>query len=580
MKQEFPTERKFHFNLRKPKGQQATPIYFVVFIGGKQYKLSTNVKVNPRHWDNTRQLAIVSNANTRLDNKNNRIVNERLSQVKAYYSEFIDYLCSQEETPANVVEVLKGYIYKDMAKKKTLTIDVIKTIRNAFSHYYKVISKIGDSTRIQYEKNLKRFISYIEEKKLNNNVDVFRQTGLNAYKTYLIEVMEKEQEIGNKRINILCELIERLINNVLVVNDEYQQYKFTTVKYVRREDKRQQDEIKRFRLYNDEIQAIKDCNTLSEKEQEYRTIFLLQCASGQRISDILQIINGNYSEKDGIITLQTIKKGIYSQIYITEEISKYLEELKEIKTINIDKFNDSTYNKNLKNICQKAGLNREYKWKDSREKSHINPIWEIMVSHNARHTFVTNKVKEGVPYDTLCLMTGHTDDKMIREVYANLTKEDKADKVRDYNKSKIVETGKPVKENKKQVNLYDELFAIPELSLLKDMQENEINIFDQPEINIIKKKLRDVKLLPKAIEELKDECPDIEENLSKLIWKICRAEYDSKTYNIFQYKCLKLGISKEKPTPEDILDNIWEAELKDLEENWQLYEYLEKENNK
>lgn len=432
MSQEFLRERKFHFNLRKPKGERATPIYFVVVIGGKQYKLSTNVKVNPQYWDNAQQIAIISNTISRLDNKNNKIVNDRLEQLKGYYVEFIEYLCNQEETPINIIEVLKTYIYKDMAKSKPIDINVVRVIQDAFSYYYKVISQVKDSTLMQCEKNLKRFIAYVEEKHLTNNADVFSQVGLNDYKAYLIDLMNKEGEIGKAHINALCQLIERLINNVLVVNNEYQQYNFTPVKYVKIEDKRQQDEIRRFPLYDDEIKAIRYCTDLTEKEQEYRTIFLLQCASGQRVSDILQILRGNYEEKNGIITLQTIKKGTYSQIYITDEIRGYLQEIKGIKLVNLQKFDDNLYNKAIKNICQKAGLNRVIKWRDSRGNAHTNKLWEIVVSHCARHTFATNKVKEGVPLDTICLMTGHADDRMIKEVYANLTKEDKRDKVKSY----------------------------------------------------------------------------------------------------------------------------------------------------
>ncbi len=111
MSQQFLAERKFHFNLRKPKGKKPTPIYLVVTIGGKQYKLATNTKVYPDQWDNALQVAIVSNTISKLDNKNNKLANERLEQVKAYYSEFIDYLCSQEETPIDLIGVLKTYIY-------------------------------------------------------------------------------------------------------------------------------------------------------------------------------------------------------------------------------------------------------------------------------------------------------------------------------------------------------------------------------------------------------------------------------------------------------------------------------------
>lgn len=478
MKQEFPTERKFHFNLRKPKGGQATPIYFVVSIEGKQYKFATNVKVNPRYWDNTRQIAVISNTNTRLNNKNNRIVNERLEQIKAYYMEFICYLCNQEETPANVVEVLKTYIYKDMAKKKTLTIDVIKTIKSAFDYYYTNISQVKESTLRVTEDKLKSFISYIEEKNLNNSVEVFSQTGLNAYKDYLIESMNRDSKIGKNRINELCQLIERLINNVLIINNEYKQYKFAKVGYVKIIDKRQQDDICRFPLFNDEIQAIKDCTTLTNMEQEYRTIFLLQCASGQRISDILQVIKGNYEEKDGVITLQTIKKEIFAQIFITNEIKNYLQEIKQIMSINLIKFNEHKYNKTIKDICQKAGLNRTIRYKDSKGNSFEKPLWQVVVSHDARHTFITNKVKEGIPYETLCLMTGHADDKMIKSVYANLTKEDKADKVRKYfNKSEI--TGEQIiSSTKKSQTDINEV-----LELMKPDKDISVYEFDTDLIN-------------------------------------------------------------------------------------------------
>lgn len=577
MTQEFLLERKFHFNLRKPKGVKATPIYFVIFVGGKQYKLSTNVKVYPHHWNNAQQIAVVSNTNSRLDNRNNKLVNERLEQIRNYYLEYIEYLCTLEELPINPIELLKTYIYKDMAKSKQVQINVVRAIQEAFNYYYTVISQVKGSTLTQCEKNLKKFIAYVEEKQLVNNVDVFSQVGLNAYKAYLIELMDNGK-IGKAHINALCQLIERLINNVLVVNDEYQQYKLTPVKYVKIEDKRQQDEIRRFPLYDDEVQAIKDCTTLTDKEREYRTIFLLQCASGQRISDILQILKGNYEEKDGVITLQTIKKGTYSQIYITDEIRGYLKEVRDIRLINLDKFDDNLYNKALKDICKKANLNRVIQWKDSRGKAHSNMLWEIVVSHDARHTFATNKVKEGVPYETICLMTGHADDRMIKEVYANLTKEDKADKVRNYHRDNNGIPNEPKQE--KQVNIFNELFAISELTILKDMQESGVNIYDQPEIKVIYSKLRDIKLLPIAIEQLKDNCPDIDDEISKLIWCICRANYETKAYNIFQYKCLKLGISTATPIPEDELGYIWDEENRDLQENWQLYEYLEKDNKK
>ena len=129
-----------------------------------------------------------------------------------------------------------------MAKKNPIDINVVRTIQEAFNYYYTNISQVKDSTLNQCEKNLKRFIQYVVGKHLTNSVEVFSQVGLNEYKAYLIDLMNKKGEIGKKHINALCQLIERLINNVLVVNNEYQKYSFAPVKYVKIEDKRQQDD--------------------------------------------------------------------------------------------------------------------------------------------------------------------------------------------------------------------------------------------------------------------------------------------------------------------------------------------------
>lgn len=442
--QNFFADVKPHFNLRKPKSKKATPIYLVVFIGGKQYKLTTGVKVYPDQWSKSKQLATISNTNSRLDNKNNQLANKRLSEISGYYSDFIDYLCNQDETPTNIVEVLKSYIYKDMESKQNISIDVARTIKAAFSYYYTYIHKSKESTKEQAQYQLNVFLAFIKDKGLTKDLSVFSQTGLNNYKAFLID----EGKVGNSRINQLCQLIERLINNVLAVNNEYQKYHIGQVKYVKIEDKRKQDEICRFPLYDSEIQAIKDCKTLTDIEKEYRTIFLLQCASGQRVSDILHILKGEYEQANNVITLQTIKKGTYAQIRITPEIEQYLKEVAQLEHINVNNFLTDKYNKAIKDICQKAGLTRVIKWKDAKGKMQSNPLWQVVVSHDARHTFITNKVKEGVPYDTLCLMTGHTDDRMIKEVYANLTKEDKRDKVASYYEShKEQATGEQVKSN-------------------------------------------------------------------------------------------------------------------------------------
>ena len=85
--QKFYKEIEAHFNLRTNKSKKPEMVYLVVRIDGRQYKLSSGVKVYPQQW--RKGVAEESNLLCSRDNKNNKIVNEKLTVLKKRYSEFI-----------------------------------------------------------------------------------------------------------------------------------------------------------------------------------------------------------------------------------------------------------------------------------------------------------------------------------------------------------------------------------------------------------------------------------------------------------------------------------------------------------
>ena len=82
----------------------------------------------------------------------------------------------------------------------------------------------------------------------------------------------------------------------------------------------------------------------------------------------------------------------------------------------------------LKIVAKKAGLNNVEHWKITEGIEVVDkeaPFWDILTTHFARHTFITNMLKKGISPERLSYLTGHTDDKMIKEVYSHLTGNDK-----------------------------------------------------------------------------------------------------------------------------------------------------------
>ena len=420
MKQQvFSRELQGTFNLREPKATKPTMIYFVVRLNGRQYKLSTGVKVYPTMWSKNTQTAIVSNQLSKQDNRNNKLVNEKINEVNANFLKFISYLCNAENI-GNEYDVLRTFIYKEMKKKDINTLAIIE---NAFDYFYKYVNPTAKVGTIKTnEESLNIFKKYISEKNLEKDLNVFSQSGFNAFRDYLIRK-------GNapKRINELCQLVARLINKVLCVNDDFLKYNFRHVEFVSLKDTRTNDEIGHFPLMDDEVKKLKNCKNLSPKLERTRRIFLFEIKCGWRYSDVENFMRGKYEQSGNVITIKTKKKEIPAYLNIDEETKELIEKLNGINPPHI-----SNYNINLKELARAAGLNRIVSYKDSKGVEHNEPIHEKISSHWARFTMINNEIKKGTPIEIIVKKAGHKDDAMIRKIYTKLTKDEKVQAFADY----------------------------------------------------------------------------------------------------------------------------------------------------
>lgn len=107
-----------NFNLFNPDAKRATTIYAVVYFKRKQYRINTGVKVHPSHWNKKRQLAVISSKQTKLDNYNNTIVNDKLKHILLSFEQSKLYLCEHVDSISNLYELLKEYINPNMATRK------------------------------------------------------------------------------------------------------------------------------------------------------------------------------------------------------------------------------------------------------------------------------------------------------------------------------------------------------------------------------------------------------------------------------------------------------------------------------
>lgn len=452
-RQIFYRESTLRFNLRAPKSTHPTLVFLVAYINGKRYKISTKVKVYASQWNPEKQLAVISNVQSKLDNRNNRIANEHLTRMRGYFSEFIEYICNNNVD--DIAETLKQFINRDMAKKK---INLVYVVADALEYYHNYVKpSIKDSTKRQNESLLSEFGRFVETlREKDKTMQIFSQRGLNMYKEYLIDRMNKSKEDEKKRnfgvgqLNRCGSIIALLINKVLVPKEEAP----SPVVWIKVEDPRREDQMGHIPLLDDEVTAIENCSGLTPVEEEYRDVFLLHLECGQRVSDLAKILTGNYMVKQGkkyeYIIVSTTKENINAIIPLTSRMRMLMERIKNHKLVNPKEFEEktkgkgnNTYNEAIRRIAKKAGLNRIIVKTNAVGNEEQNPLYKTISSHDARCTFITNMIKKGVSPERLCRMTGHANDEMIKRVYSQLTVEDEINRIESDLYSDFDEDGSP-----------------------------------------------------------------------------------------------------------------------------------------
>lgn len=435
-RQIFINQMQCNFNLRQPKANKPTNIYLVVYLNNKQVKLSTGVKVYPEHWNIRKQQAYVNARLSKLDNNNNTIANDRLSELKDMFLEFKHYLCEHPTDIDNSITILRTRIYKNTMtteiKKKSAT-TVMKEIIDA--------KQAASSTKGQQKLNVGKFERYLKE---NNISDTWESMNLNtfeSYQKYLVDNGRGSVTIRNIIQNTLFPLLKKVSKRVDIPFTWYDS-NLNSFEFVKDESNKELASNKKVTLTEEQLKQLYDYPITGtelqvRKRTEIRDLFVLQCLVGQRVGDMQKFFNGD-NEKDeeedtiSIIQQKTKARAIIPLTPLAKEIiSKYQNtELKYYKPSN------SNLNAELRIIAEEAGLNTPVTFEDKDDKQ-VKPLFELVHTHTARHTFITIMCRRDIPKETIIIATGHEDTKMIDKVYSHLSNKDKAQKVSTAFKKKL-----------------------------------------------------------------------------------------------------------------------------------------------
>lgn len=551
---------ELRFNLRQTKQDKPTIIYAVFVWQGVQHKVNTLLKVYPSQWDNKTQTATISNRLSKLDNHNNFITNQKLTDILSSFLKKKKYLCDEIETDIVkevAVAINPNNRKRNMKDNKTKITDVLNDM--AYQHQDKSVD--------QYLFSVKTFKKFLDEEGIDDDITLLDGELLRKYQQSLVD-----RKLSVKTIGTYVRNLKTLINYANKVQSHNLKIDITELEIIEDKRTKEQKKSKQIPLSEKQLIDIYNLQGLTEREEEARDLFICQSLLGQRISDMPKIFKGDYTTNHHEDSLETIsfnvqKTGEEATLFLfpiaKEIIQKYrdkkfnhfnLFETDDKKVKNIERM----INTDLKRVCKKAGLTTEKNYTvqvGDKVKSERKPLYELMHTHIARHTFITIMCQNGVDKDVVIIATAHTDIKMIDEVYLHETASDKGEKlIKSLQNSKHKSILFNIDKSINCINLLNDLFAYAKLIKLKQADEDGINIVELEEsrevINTIKR-IQEIEV-PRVIDK------SIVDNAINEVFPTLLLIADTPTMILFIQKIAKLGISDQitNTTEEELIKNI------------------------
>ena len=543
------------FNLRQTKQNKPTIIYAVFVWQGVQYKVNTLLKVYPSQWDNKTQTATISNRLSKLDNHNNKIANQKITSI---YSKFIDkkhYLCNKLE--ADIVKEISAIInpinkHRKMKSNKKKITDVLNDM--AYQHH--------DKSLDQYLFSVKMLKKNLDKKGLDDDISILNGELLNNYQQSLVN-----EEKAIKTISAYIRNLKTLIN--YANKDKFLNIKIDITELEILKDKRtnEQKKSKQVPLSENQLMDIYNLRGLTEREEEARDLFICQSLLGQRISDMPKIFKGDYTTnlyEDGLETIsfnvqKTNEEATLFLFPIAKEIiKKYrnkkfnhfnLFETDENKVRNSERM----INTDLKKVCKKAGLTSEINYTvqiGDKVKSERKPLYLLMHTHIARHTFITLMCQMGIDKDVVIIATAHTDIKMINDVYLHETASDRGKKLikslqNNSHNSFLFNIGK----SKYSDDLINILFAYDSFITIIDLMHSNNDVFH---LDSTKHAIKTIKDISKLNSYSKDADISKVVDLEQVIFELSYYFRDPLLYSIFKHKEHYFGLKVDVPSTEEV----------------------------
>lgn len=399
----------FKFYLTNPAGKDKARLFLKIFYKGSTIRITSPYTVPVDRWMVKEQRCGSARKVTAQEN----LINGHLKALKERAEEFFMKCLTEGRIPGK--EEIEAAIQEE--KDEPLENPGLGiSFEEAFKEFYLSPSlsshqKRRDSTTRAYKPVLTKLEAYAKSKSsFKLNFESFDKKFFHNFTSYLEGEGLENNTIGSyfKRIKAFLHWAQ-------------EQGYHSTTHFIRYKVLKEEKPV----VYLNKMELDHLINfdlTKSKRLDETRDLFVLQCATGLRVSDIMNLdqkhINNNTihmrSQKTGgqlIIPLNNIGRAI---------LEKYPEGLPKKST--------QKYNDYLKELAELVELDRKVPKQTisgNKVDSSFISMSEAISSHTGRRTFITQCLERGIAPHIVMSFTGHSDLKTMYR-YVGHTADEKA----------------------------------------------------------------------------------------------------------------------------------------------------------
>lgn len=374
--------------------RQTSLLYLVLRENGKREKISLQLKEDPATFDKKNYLFTKANPY-------HKTLNARLNGIKSK----LDLLIRESEVTNDTLLQLRAKVISAInvdAKEKKDKEQEKEALFLPFLYTY----AMEETTQHKYNRYKKYTYNLLSEF-FGDRQPTFNDITY-SFSEEFIEWMDDRGLSPNTRgshIKFVKSAMNEAFKSKLHTNEDFRSFRKET------------EQIDAVYLTNEEVTKVAEL-PLCAHYKTARDIFIVGCHTGMRFSDYSRLSMKDIS--DGVIHFITQKCKTPVDIPAHPRVLRILESYGGV----LPKITPQKFNMYVKDVCKEAGINESVLVRKGGKQIRCEK-WELVSSHTARRTGLTNMYKAGIPTYRCMMISGHKTEQVFL-TYLRITQEENA----------------------------------------------------------------------------------------------------------------------------------------------------------